>query len=217
MSRNGTGTYSLPAPPSPFQTGQTASATDMMTVLNDLATAMTASTAADGQTPITGNWDFKSKNISGVGTLTATAVGMVDGSTNNGFTVGNVLVVTKGGANITGNSTITGTVSISNGTSGTLAVNYSQFPVTLATTGTTTLPNGLIMKWGTGSTTLGSGTVTFGAAFPTACHNVQLTINGGTVPSTLNPLFTATVNAAGFDVRGDAGQSLTFYWLAIGS
>ena len=37
MPRSGTGSYTLPAP-SPFQNGQTADATGMMTVLNDIAT-----------------------------------------------------------------------------------------------------------------------------------------------------------------------------------
>jgi hypothetical protein len=105
---------------------------------------------------------------------------------------------------------------VANGTSGTMAVNFSQFPATIATTGTTTLPNGLIMKWGQAATTLGSGSVSFAAAFPTACHCVQLTVNGGAAPSTFNLIFTGTVNTSGFAVWGDAAQSLGFYWLAIG-
>ena len=68
----------------------------------------------------------------------------------------------------------------------------------------------------TGSTTLGVGSGAFAAASPPACRNVQITINGGSGTATLYPLFTATVNASGFDVRGDASQSLTFYWQAIG-
>jgi hypothetical protein len=201
MPRSGTGSYALPAPPSPFQNGQTASATDMMTVLNDVATALTASTAADGQTPITGNWDWNSKNISGVATLTSEA-----------------LVVTKGGATITGNSTVTGTVSISNGTSGTLAVNYSQFPVTLATTGTMTLPNGYIRKWGTGTYVAGAGSVAFAAAFPTACLGVQVTLRTGGAPHASWPpgADTASISTTGFNVSAGAGQAGTFQWEAWG-
>lgn len=217
MPRSGTGTYTLPAPPSPFQDGQTISAPDMMTVMNDIATALTASTAADGQTPITGNWNFGGKNISNVGTLAATAAAFGAASTSGGMTVGNGLVVTTGGATITGNSTVTGTVTITvAGTSGNQAVNYSQFPATLASPGTTTLPNGLIVKWGTGSTTLGVGSVTFAAAFPTACFNVQLTPSGATGTLTIRPLALGAFNASGFDVWGDATESFGFNWVAIG-
>ena len=47
--------------------------------------------------------------------------------------------------------------------------------------------------------------------------NGELTINGGSGATTLYPLVTGTVTTAGFDVYGDAGQNLTFYWSAIGS
>lgn len=217
MSRNGTGTYSLPAPPSPFQNGQTISATDMMTVLNDIATALTASTANDGQTTITGNWSFSGKNISNVGTLSATAVAATSASTSGGLTVGNALTVTTGGATITGNSIVTGTVTVTvAGTSGNQVVNYSQFPATLASPGTTTLPNGLIVKWGTGSTTLGAASVAFAAAFPTACRNIQITPSGATGTLTIRPLALGAFNASGFDVWGDATESFGFNWVAIG-
>ena len=53
MSRNGTGTYNLPAG-NPVVTGTTISSTWANTTLTDIATALTNSVAADGQTPITG-------------------------------------------------------------------------------------------------------------------------------------------------------------------
>jgi hypothetical protein len=53
MSRNGTGTYNLPAG-NPVVTGTTISSTWANTTLTDLATAMSGSIASDGQTPITG-------------------------------------------------------------------------------------------------------------------------------------------------------------------
>lgn len=133
MARNGSGSYTLPAPyPTGFQNGTVIDAPTMNTVFNDLQTALTASTAADGQTPITGNWNFAGKNVSGVATLTATGALFTDVTVSNGITVtnsvvakagafndisttagatiGNGLVVTKGGATVTGNSTITGTL-----------------------------------------------------------------------------------------------------------
>jgi hypothetical protein len=102
MPRSGSGTYTLPAPyPSGFQTSTVISATTMNTVLTDVQTALTASTAADGQTPITGNWNFAGKNLTNVGTLGASNIAATDLATSNGVTVGNALVVTKGGATIT--------------------------------------------------------------------------------------------------------------------
>lgn len=54
MSRNGSGMYALPAG-NPVITGTTISSTWANTTLSDIATALTGSIAADGQTPITGN------------------------------------------------------------------------------------------------------------------------------------------------------------------
>lgn len=190
--RNGAGLYTLPAPPSPFLNGQTASATDVMTVLNDIAQALTGSMAADGQTPVTANFDWGGYNISNVNTLSATGMAMVGGICTNPFLAGN-------------------------GTTGSECVTYQQFPVTLATTGTLALPNGMLEKWGTGSTTLGVGSVTFAAAFPSACHNVQISVNGGTTTVSIDPPVIGAVTSAGFDVWGNVAQSLTFYWRAIGS
>jgi len=53
MSRNGTGTYNLPAG-NPVVTGTVISSTWANNTLADMATAITGSIAADGQTPITG-------------------------------------------------------------------------------------------------------------------------------------------------------------------
>ena len=53
MSRNGSGTYTLPAG-NPVVTGTTISSTWANNTLADMATAITGSVAADGQTPITG-------------------------------------------------------------------------------------------------------------------------------------------------------------------
>jgi hypothetical protein len=53
MSRNGSGTYNLPAG-NPVVTGTTISSTWANNTLADMANAITGSIAADGQTPITG-------------------------------------------------------------------------------------------------------------------------------------------------------------------
>jgi len=62
MSRNGSGTYSLPAG-NPVVTGTTISSTWANNTMNDLASALTDSVAADGQTPMTGNLDLNTHKI----------------------------------------------------------------------------------------------------------------------------------------------------------
>lgn len=74
MSRNGSGTYSLPAG-NPVITGTTISSTWANTTLNDIANALTGSVASDGQTPMSGNLNMASNKIINLtdGTLPADA------------------------------------------------------------------------------------------------------------------------------------------------
>jgi len=69
MSRNGSGTYSLPAG-NPVVTGTTITTTWANTTLNDIAGALTGSVAADGQTPMTGNLNMANSKIISLGTPT---------------------------------------------------------------------------------------------------------------------------------------------------
>jgi hypothetical protein len=159
-------------------------------------------------------------SLSLAGGLTVTGGGVT--ATGNSTITGTLttsagLTVSSGGATVTGNSSVAGTLTASNGTSGTQVVNFSQFPVTTATTGTTTLPNGLIMKWGTGAIFSGVGSVTYATAFPNATLNVQLTISSGSAAATQDALIVgASVTAAGFPAYGNAASTLSFFWLAIG-
>jgi len=65
MSRNGSGTYTLPAG-NPVVTGTTISSTWANTSLSDIATALTGSLAADGQTTATGNLKMGANRITGL-------------------------------------------------------------------------------------------------------------------------------------------------------
>ena len=166
----------------------------------------------DGRLTLTGGL-----NVTGGG-VTATGNSTITGTLSTG-----ALTVSSGGATVTGNSTVTGTLAVTstltaaNGTSGTQVVNFGQFPATKATTGTATLPNGLIMKWGTGAVFSGVGSVTYDVAFPNATLNVQLTISSGSSAATQDALIVgASVTAAGFPAYGNAASTLSFFWLAIG-
>jgi hypothetical protein len=75
MSRNGSGTYSLPAG-NPVVTGTSIASTWANTTMTDLANALTDSVAADGQTTMTGNLKMGTNKITGLadGTLTTDGV-----------------------------------------------------------------------------------------------------------------------------------------------
>jgi hypothetical protein len=80
MSRNGSGTYTLPAG-NPVVTGTTIASTWANTTLSDIASALTDSIAADGQTTMTGQLDLGNNKIinlaNGTNSTDATTLGQV--------------------------------------------------------------------------------------------------------------------------------------------
>ena len=106
MSRNGSGTYSLPAG-NPVVTGTTISSTWANNTLTDIATALTGSLASDGQTPATGNLQMGSNRITGL----ADGIASTDAATVSQITG----FITVGTAILKGS----GTGGISNATAGT--------------------------------------------------------------------------------------------------
>jgi len=70
MSRNGSGTYNLPAG-NPVVTGTTISTTWANTTLTDIGSALTGSVASDGQTPMTGVLNMNSNAIANLANPTA--------------------------------------------------------------------------------------------------------------------------------------------------
>ena len=85
MSRNGSGTYSLPAG-NPVVTGTTITTTWANTTLSDIASSLTGSVAADGQTPMTGSLNMANNKVIALSTPTvatdAATKGYVDGLTS---------------------------------------------------------------------------------------------------------------------------------------
>lgn len=146
MSRNGSGTYTLPAG-NPVVTGTVISTTWANNTMNDLAAAITDSVAADGQTPMTGPLNLNSNKVTNLAnaTLTTDAVnyGQFSTPTFSGAVVcSSTLTVT--GATILGstlavggNTTVTGDGSFTgNGTfGGNLAANGTgQIKIPVGTT-----------------------------------------------------------------------------------
>jgi len=86
MSRNGSGTYTLPAG-NPVVTGTTISSTWANNTLTDIATALTGSLAADGQTTATGALKMGANRITGLADgLAATDAATVSQVTTAGAT-----------------------------------------------------------------------------------------------------------------------------------
>jgi hypothetical protein len=91
MSRNGNGTYNLPAG-NPVSSGSVISSTWANTTLSDIAVALTGSVASDGQTPITGNLNMAGNKISnlGTGTLATDAANLTQVTSAVAITGGNI-------------------------------------------------------------------------------------------------------------------------------
>lgn len=96
MARNGAGTYSLYTPGNPVVTGTTISSTAFNNTMNDIASALTQSLSADGQTPVTANIPMNSKKLTGLA---------VASTSGDALSYGNDATV----ANLTATGTMTGT------------------------------------------------------------------------------------------------------------
>ena len=101
MARDGSGTYNLPAG-NPVVTGTTISSTWANNTLSDIATALSASIAKDGQTTPTANIPMGNKRLTGLGAATA----LTDAP--QASQVQNASFVTLG--TVAGTNTITATV-----------------------------------------------------------------------------------------------------------
>ena len=123
MSRNGSGTYTLPAG-NPVVTGTVISTTWANNTMNDLASAMTDSVAADGQTPMTGPLNMNSNKVTNLATGTVSGDGINFTQFNTptfggAVTCSSTLAVT-GTTVLSSDATMSGTgqLKIPNGTTG---------------------------------------------------------------------------------------------------
>ena len=137
MSRNGNGVYTL-VNGNPVVTGTVITSTWANNTLTDIASALTDSVAADGQTPMTGDLDLNTNKVINLepGTVAGNAVEydqFVNATTTN--------VAITGG---TINGTSIGATTRSSGRFTTLAANAATtLTSTLAVTGATTLSSTL--------------------------------------------------------------------------
>jgi hypothetical protein len=87
-------------------------------------------------------------------------------------------------------------------------------PTSYTGTESVTLPNGLIMKFGEGTASSGTGTVTYGAAFPNAVISVNISPRDSSTRSSNYPTITASSGSAfSYAVNTNVAE---IYWQAIG-
>lgn len=181
MSRNGSGTYSLPAG-NPVVTGTVISTTWANNTMNDIASALTGSVAADGQTPMTGPLNLNSNKIQNlaVGTLTGDAVnyGQFSTPTFSGAVVCSSTLTVTGATSLSSTLAVTGDTTMS----GNLAVN---------STGQVRLPNGTTAQR---SATPTVGSIRYNTTLQT--FEGYSTYSGQTISSITNSTTTATLTTA---------------------
>jgi hypothetical protein len=216
MSRNGSGTYTLPAG-NPVVTGTTISSTWANNTLNDIAATLTDSVAADGQTPMTGDLDLNSNKIVNLalGTIAGNAVEYtqvtsavaITGGTINGATIG---ATTPASGRFTtlevtgsGTFTSTGAVKIPVGTTA-----QQPTPVTGQIRYNTT--NNLFEGYGASAWGSLGGGATGGGGNQVFFENDQTVTVNYTIPSTKNAMTAGPVTIdTGVTVTVSTGSTWT--------
>lgn len=132
MSRNGNGTYNLPAG-NPVSSGTVITAAWANSSLSDIAAALTGSIASDGQTPVTGNLNMAGNKVTnlGAGTLATDAANLAQVTTAAAITGGNI------------NGTPIGQTTPAAGSFTTLTANDD---VTFTSTGSMKVPTGTLAQ-----------------------------------------------------------------------
>ena len=179
MSRNGSGTYTLPAG-NPVVTGTTITSSWANTTMQNIADGLTQSVASDGQTPMSGALNMATNKITALGTpavstdaatkayvdLTQTASG-ITGGTITGATLTNDTIDSTPIGSTTPSTVKTTGLTVTGATSGTLAIaatavagtNTATFP---ASTGTVMVSGNMpaFSAYQSSAQTLSSGVVT---------------------------------------------------------
>jgi hypothetical protein len=173
MSRNGSGVYNLPAG-NPVVTNTTISSTWANNTLTDIATALTGSLAADGQTTATGALNMGTQKITNVGVGTAstdvpalsqvTSAVAITGGTIEGTPIGATTPSTGKFTNLIATGTVsftgTGAAVMPSGTAGQQPASPVNGMIRYNTT-SSILESYIAGAW----TTIGSATPTSGPTF----------------------------------------------------
>ena len=175
MSRNGSGTYSLPAG-NPVVSQTVISSTWANNTMNDIASALTGSVASDGQTPMTGPLNMNSNKVTNL------ATGTVNGDAIN---YSQFNTPTFGGAVVCSSTlTVTGATTLNS----TLAVTGDA---SFNSTGQVKLPNGTTAQR---SATPSVGSIRYNTTLQT--FEGYSTYSGQTISSITNSTTTATLTTA---------------------
>lgn len=184
MARNGSGTYVLPAG-NPVVTGSVVSSTWANNTLNDIATALTGSLSADGQTNPTGALTMAGFNHTNVGNATLRthylAAGQFQDSTAQYLT------------GISGTNVITATAGL--GMSAYVTGQVFRFIASGANTGATTLninSIGAIAITKNGTVALASGDILAGSITTVVYDGTQFQLNSSVAVLSSNNTWTGT-------------------------
>ena len=198
MSRNGSGTYTLPAG-NPVVTSTTIASTWANNTMTDLATALTGSLASDGQTTATGNLKMGANRITGL----ADGIALTDAATVNQVPSGALFLLKASNLSDVANATTSRTNLVA-------AKSGANSDITSLTGLTTPLT---VAQGGTGAATLtannvllGNGTSAPQVVAPSTTGNV-LTSNGTTWVSSVPASYPLTSGTA---VASTSGTSITF-------
>jgi len=198
MSRNGSGTYTLPAG-NPVVTGTTISSTWSNNTLTDIATALTGSLASDGQTTATGNLKMGNNRVTGL----ADGIASTDAATVNQIPSGALFLLKASNLSDVANAT----TARGNLTAAKSGANSDITSITGLTTPLT------VAQGGTGAATLtannvllGNGTSAPQVVAPSTTGNI-LTSNGTTWVSSAPAAYPLTSGTA---VASTSGTSIDF-------
>jgi hypothetical protein len=211
MSRNGSGTYTLPVG-NPVVSGTTITSAWANSTFTDVATALTGSVAADGQTPMSGTLNLGTNRITGVANATLPSDAVNLSQLNNPSITGNVDVL--GTLHVVGATTLDSTLAVGGNltVTGNGAFNGTgNVKIPVGTTGQRSTPLQGMIRFNTtlgqyegasnvtGATISTITRVTTTATLTTATnHNLvtgdYVTISGAT-PAAFNGTFAVTVTS----------------------
>lgn len=103
---------------------------------------------------------------------------------------------------------------------GSLTTLTRNFQPVASTNGKTFLPGGLILQWGTTSSSSSNIPVSFSPAFPSAIYNIQVTrLHSSSSPGSTFGYWVSTsgLSTSGFTIVNNDGHTWSYYWLAIGN